>query len=206
MSQSIVNSSIQPLLAGRAFLGIWEDILEYATIQIQFKASTSCEIKLHQSSDKTAVAVETIDYFAGSGVLDLTRQVTGSFFYITVRNLGVDQTQLSLQTIYKVQSAINPPYVADVSLWNASILANGVTNYYYNTSGYKYVTLYGDASDVTDLALEVSADGASWYTTQYVYSLTTAGNFGYSLTIPFKFLRIKASDAQTKLVVFLSLA
>ena len=206
MSQSIVNSSIQPLLAGRAFLGVWEDVLEYATIQIQFKASTNCEIKLHQSSDKVAVSVETIDYFSGSGVLDLTRQVAGSFFYITVRNLGVDQTQLSLQTIYKVQSSVNPPYVADVTLWDASILANGVTNYYYNTSGYKYVTLYGNAPSVTDLALQVSPDGTTWYTTQYVYSLSTAGNFGYSLTIPFKFLRVKSSDAQSKLTIFLSLA
>ena len=203
--QSILNSSIQPLLAERAFLGQYEEVLFFGSVNFQFKASTNCEIIIFQTSDKVNVETDTIPYNKLDGVISISRSILGSFLRITVRNTeAVNQTQFSLQTIYKAQSASITPL--NTLLYSEAIAAGGTSPSVFNFGGYKTVSIYGNTESATDLTLELSVNGADWYDTQYVYSIGSPANYGFALTIPFRYLRLKSSDTSTKLVVNISLA
>lgn len=203
--QSILNSSIQPLLAERAFLGQYEEVLFFGSVNFQFSASTNCEIIIFQTSDKVNVETDTIPYNKLDGVISISRSILGSFLRITVRNTeAVDQTQFSLQTIYKAQG----PSITSINtvLYNEPISAGGVTGSVFNFGGYKYLTYYGEVGDTTNLTIQLSVDGVYWYNTQYVYTITGASDFGVSLTLPFRYLRFKSSASTSKLELTISLS
>jgi hypothetical protein len=203
--QSILNSSLQPLLAERAFLGVYEEVLFFGSVNFQFKASTNCEIIIFQTSDKINVETDTIPYNKLDGVISISRSILGSFLRITVRNTeAVNQTQFSLQTIYKAQAPSITPI--NTLLYSEAIAVNGVTPSVFNFGGYKYVSYYGETAQATNLTIQLSVNGSDWYDTQYVYTIAPPGEYGVSLTLPFRYLRLKSSAVSSKLVLNISLA
>jgi hypothetical protein len=197
--QSTLNSSSTPLGAGRAFLGVYEEVLLFGSINVQIKASTACDVVLYQTSDRLSDSTETIPYHPTDGLVSFSRPVTGSFFKVVVRNLGVAQTLFSIQTIYKAQS-VQPAGTVSKQLYSASIGINGVTPALYNLQNYHIVSIYGSVSGATNLTLQLSLDGVTYFDTQYVYSIASAGGYGYALTLPFQYFRIKSSSAVTAIV------
>jgi pectin methylesterase-like acyl-CoA thioesterase len=86
-------------------------------------------------------------------------------------------------------------------LYSGAISAGGFTNAVYNSKTYKYISIYGTASDAGDLTIQLSDDGQTYYSTQYAYTIVTPGDFGFSVCVPFAWLRILSSANQTSLVV-----
>ena len=209
--QSTLNSSTVPLLPGRAFLGQYEEVLFFASINIQFYADSPCEIVLYQTSDRVYEITETIPYTPDSTLttlISISRPVLGSFFKIVVRNIGElqpDAPVLSLQTIYKAQPVQSPAPVSQ-SLYGTSIGAGGVTPAIFNYQNYKTVSIFGNTLAATNLTIELSADGINYYDTQYTYTIGAAGDYGFALSLPFSYFRIKSSAATSKLTVFVTLA
>jgi hypothetical protein len=206
--QSTLNSSTVPLLPGRAFLGQYEEVLFFASINIQFYTDSPCEIVLYQTSDRIFEITETIPYTSASTLISISRPVLGSFFKIVVRNIGEllpDTPSLSLQTIYKAQPVQTPAPLSQ-SLYGTSISAGGVTPAIFNYLNYKSISIFGNTLAATVLTLELSADGIEFYDTQYTYTIATAGDYGFTLSLPFSYFRIKSSAMTSKLVVNVTLA
>jgi len=205
--QSTLNSSTVPLDLGRAFLGQYEEVLFFASINIQFTASSPCEIVLYQTSDRVNEVTELILYSQEEGLISLSRPVLGSFFKIVVRNVG-DQVPaipyLSLQTIYKAQQ-VQTPTIVSKGLYDTSISATGVTPSLFNLQNHKSVSIFGTTLAATTLTLQLSNDGTSFYDTQYTYTIASAGGYGFTLSLPFVYFRIKSSAMTTKLVVNVTL-
>ena len=99
--------------------------------------------------------------------------------------LGLDTT---LQTINAGQKTIG-----DLKIWNnASVLLNGVSSVAAAKGiyGSNFVSIFGNCDTTTTLIIELSNDNITFYKTQYSYSINTVGDFGFSLQIPFKYLRL----------------
>lgn len=203
--QSILNSSIQPLLAERAFLGQYEEVLFFGSVNFQFKASTNCEIIIYQTSDKVNIDFDIIPYNKLDGIISISRSILGSFLRITVRNIEVvDQTQFSLQTIYKAQA----PAVTNINtlVFSEAITAGSSSPSIFNFGGYKTVSFYGSTSAATVLTVELSLDNINWYDSQYSYTLGSGTDYGFALNIPFRYIRLKSSASLTKFVMCVSMA
>ena len=206
--QSTLNSSTVPLSPGRAFLGQYEEVLFFASINIQFYTLSPCEIVLYQTSDRVYEITETIPYTSVGSLISISRPVLGSFFKIVVRNIAELPPAvpvLSLQTIYKAQPVQSPAPLSQ-SVYSTSIGAGGVTPAIFNYQNYKVVSIFGNTLAATNLTIELSADGINYYDTQYTYTIGAAGDYGFALSLPFSYFRIKSSAATSKLTVFVTLA
>ena len=99
--------------------------------------------------------------------------------------LGLDTT---LQSINAGQKTIG-----DLKIWNnASVLINGVSSVAAAKGiyGSNFVSVFGNCDTATTLIIQLSNDNVTFYKTQYAYTINTIGDFGFSLQIPFKYLRL----------------
>jgi len=206
MSQSVVNSSNVPLGPNNIFIGLWEGVLDYATISVQIKTNTNCEIKIYQTSDKVAISSEAIPYSGGQGVLTINRALSASFVYVSVRNTdSTAQDALSLNTIYKTQILETVPAKLDVKIWDGSIPAGGATIPLFNANGYHNVTFYGVCTTPQDITVQLSFDGINWYNSQSTYTVPITGQFGWSMLLPFKWFRVICPQNAANLTMYVSL-
>ena len=78
-------------------------------------------------------------------------------------------------------------------VWNnAAVLLNGVSAAVaaINIYGCNSVSIFGNTDTTTTIAIQLSNDNVNYYTTQYAYTINTVGDFGFSLLMPFKYIRL----------------
>lgn len=84
-------------------------------------------------------------------------------------------------------------------LWNSeSVLAGGHSTYAIPNGGSttKGITVFGNTdTSNTIITLQCSNDGTAFFDTQYTYTQPLAGDFGYALTLPFNYVRLKSVNA-----------
>lgn len=204
--ESVGNSSTTPLPANGIFLGVWQDVSLYSSAVITIRASTDCEIVVYNSQTKQQTNATTFSSVANTQSSFVISPLINKYLYITCRNITVNQqTQLSLITLLKnasysvVQTETGSKAVFPISgvspLWFGQTGINGVSIPANINFESKAFTVYGNVNGATTITLQLSADGATYYDTQYKLVLTGASDFGYNLPSPcaIKYLRFKSS-------------
>jgi len=168
---------------------------------------------------------ETFTY-ASNSFITYTLKPQCKYFKLTLTATS-DIDNLTVQTIYKsnvsfktsgtgtdvnVTNTFLP--VSQYGTWNvnipitklsASIWDNAVVNGGDISTNYadahdannQSVSIFGHASDATTIAILVSNDNTTYYKTQYTYIITQDSDFGFSLILPFKYLKLSSSNATT---------
>lgn len=84
-------------------------------------------------------------------------------------------------------------------LWNsATVIAGGHSTYASPNGGSttKCLTVFGNTdTSNTIITLQCSNNGTTFFDTQYTYTQPLAGDFGYALTLPFNYVRLKSVNA-----------
>lgn len=223
--ESTNNQTFIPLGANKTYLGTYDAVSAYATAKISLIADQNCEIIAYQSQNKKNTS-STVYQAVANVQLEEYLTLANPFVYFTVRNLSSSaQTILNFTVVYSVSQvgaagvgsnvnivsqtaglALNSSLTtinssinmkSNSTFWNnSSVLASGVSQSISNgTRPTRSLSVFGNTDAETTLTLQISVDGTNFYDTQSV--IVANGNFGYSLTCPFYYIRLKSSDAAT---------
>lgn len=80
--------------------------------------------------------------------------------------------------------------------WNAAAASAGDTSAAIDTQYMANVTAFGNVDAATDIIIQVSQDGATFYDIQTL-TLTGASDFAQNLTVGARYVRLKTSAAAT---------
>jgi len=213
MSLSLNNSTIIPLQNGQSFTGIeYDNILDFAEINIAIKCDTGFDLTLIYSQDKISVdylTKETILFSEDTHFIKVS--VKDRYFKLKIDATDGNMSFLNVQTIYKSsvtyssdsnanQDIINIYNILNSKgsqqLWNNVNTGVNGTSAVCNlsTKNIKNLTFMGNCNGATLLTVQFSSDNANWYDSQYSYNLVSAGNLGFSLLSCPNFVRIKSSN------------
>ena len=199
--QSVRLSSIVPLNANGVFLpAIFDDLLLFPGIILSLKGDTNMKIELYQSTNGNNTSNTKIYYVDKNTSLNIQFNLNARYFKLRLDNLeNQAQTVLNLQTIY---SNLHVPQAIESSqfkIWNNSVLAtsNQPSIAYNSNFRNTLFSFFGNASAATILTVQLSNDNVNWYNTQTTYTISAAGNFGFSFQGVFNYIRIISSAAVT---------
>jgi hypothetical protein len=145
-----------------------------------------------------------LSFLATSNIDDLTIQTiyksnilykpsgTGADVNITNAFLPVSQ--------YGVWDVSIPITKESASIWNNAVVGAGdiSTNYAdAHDSNNQSVSIFGHSSNPTTITIRASNDNINYYYTQYTYNVLEDSDFGFALTLPFKYLKLSSSAATT---------
>lgn len=85
-------------------------------------------------------------------------------------------------------------------IWdNAVVGAGDVSTNYANAKvlNNQSVSIYGHSSNATTLTILLSSGDNNFFYTQYTYNILEDSDFGFALTLPFKYLKLASSEATT---------
>jgi hypothetical protein len=198
---SINLSTITPLAASGVFIPPrWDDLLEFPGIILNLKADTKMTLTLYESPDAANISSEKIYVVDANESLNLQFNLNSRFFKLklTNDNLVNNQTYLNLQVIYSQLHTINKDS-GSFKIWDNKTLASINTPSSNFKSEFKnsIFTFYGTSSAATVLTVQMSNDNITWYNTQTTYTLSSAGNFGFSVSGVCKYIRLISSAVTT---------
>lgn len=191
------NSSTFPLAAGDSFAGSFVSTIDFNEILVSIETDSSYQLVINYSSDGFNIGKQEL-YEIQAPVANAR---TFSFKpYLQFYNVNVLNTDFAAQSYLTVKSLLKSDGV-NVQLANlkdyqifqsagttgaGSLLING---------GYfpRQYTFYGDVSAPTTLTIQISPDTANWYDTQYTYTASGAGSFGYTVPLSASYLRVVSS-------------
>jgi hypothetical protein len=191
------NSSTFPLAAGDSFAGSFVSTIDFSEILVSIETDTTYQLVVNFSSDGTNIGKQEL-YVIQAPVANAR---TFSFKpYLQFYNVNVLNTDLAPQTYLTIKSLLKSDGV-NVQLANLkdyqifqSAGTTGASSLLIN-GGYfpRQYTFYGDVSAPTTLTIQISPDTANWYDTQYVYTSSTGGSFGYTVPLSASYLRVVSS-------------
>lgn len=117
---------------------------------------------------------------------------TGTDVNITNAFLPVSQ--------YGVWDVSIPITKASASIWNNAVVGAGDVSTNYadaHDANNQSVSIFGHSSNPTTITLLASNDNTNYYYTQYNYNVLEDADFGFALTLPFKYLKLSSSAATT---------
>jgi hypothetical protein len=199
--QSVNLSSINPLSANGVFIPPrWDDLLQFPGVILSLRGDTNMRLELYESTNGANTMNTKIYYVDKRQPLNIQFNLGSRYFKLALFNLeNQAQTILNLQTIY---SNLHIPQAIESSafkIWNDSVLATtnqpsiGFNSNFRNT----LFTFYGNASAATVLTVQLSNDDIDYYNTQTTYTISSAGNFGFSYQGIFNYIRLISSAAIT---------
>lgn len=199
---SVNLSTNKPLMAGGFFIPLrWDDLYEFPGITLNIKADTKMTLTLYESPDATNISCQTEYTIDANQPLNLQFNLNARYFKLKLINddLINAQTVLNLQVIYsstRINSIINS---GQFKIWNNKTLSlpNGVSAMFNSNFKNQLFTFYGDSSEITNLIVQMSNDGETWYNTQTKYTMAEAGNFGFSVSGCCKFIRLLSAEQTT---------
>ncbi len=200
MSLSIVNSTIVPLLADTVFNpSTYDNILDFIEITVSINCDTGYALTYVYSQDKINVDFSVIQEVPQSATTQFFRvPVHDRYFKLNITAGGTDMTVLNVQTIYKTASS--NPSNENGNLWNSAIVSGGGASAIISSPIAQAFSIFGNSDTGTlNLIIQFSIDGTNFYNTQYQYNQANAGNFGFSLQAPFRYLRLLSVNAVNSL-------
>ena len=111
-------------------------------------------------------------------------------------NVSDSSTQSKLATIQGLVSRSNK---GTATLWNNTTTGvNGVSlSVALIISNQKNLSFFGNVSGATNLIVQFSNDGTTFYDSQYSYTQSASGDFGFNTTGSPLFCRIKSTNSVT---------
>lgn len=201
--------------------------LDYQTVVISINSTgAGSQLTIYQSSDANNIASTQVITISAGSLYSNSFPLYARFFKMRIDNISMtNQTTLNCQVIFKPSYVPNSIGVgADVnitnsfipvsqygvwsleptktssSIWNNTVVDSGdySTNYANaNAINNQSVSVFGHSSNPTIVSIVVSNDNINYFTTQYSYNVLEDSDFGFSLTLPFKYLKLSSSEATT---------
>ena len=223
--ESKLNTSTIPLNTGGLFIGGYESVVAYSSIVVSIYSDTETTISCYQSLNKQQANVSVFTGVASVQSTFIISPIILPYVYFTVRNSSVsNQTILNFSVAYKnsafstagtgadvnITNAFLPvsqygswslePTKTSSSIWNNAVVGAGdySTNYANaNAINNQSVSVFGHSLNPTIVSIVVSNDNINYFTTQYSYNVLEDSDFGFALTLPFKYLKLSSSEATT---------
>jgi len=101
--ESVRNRSSQPLNSQCFYNGKYDDVLNYNSYEFNFTASTTSEITVYQSNDKSILLSSVIEYTNVGHILTYSNNLNSRYIYFQIKNIDVstNQTNLNFTVLYK---------------------------------------------------------------------------------------------------------
>jgi len=194
--QLAVYTSIKPLVANGFFSPlIWEDALQYSTYSITLTADKNCIITVQFTNDRLNITYQQVFSVLAGEAFNYNDIISSSYFRLRVDNTeGTNMTAFSLSTYLKNDTKSSN--VISALLWgNVATGINGVSALINSNFNIKNYTFFGDVDGATDLIVQISNDGSTWYSTQYTYTASGAGYFGFNVSnLVAQYVRLQSSN------------
>ena len=201
--ESTNNQTFVPLGSNKTYIGTYDVVSAYTSAKISLISDQDCEVRVYQSQNKKNTF--SVSFQATANVqLEEYLTLSNPFVYFTVRNKSsTAQTVLNFTVIYTVNQ-VKYSMKGNSVFWNDETVNNDDVSLIVssgNTPTHN-ISVFGNTDAETTLTLQMSADGLIFYDSQN--SIVANGNFGYSISCPFYYLRLKSSTSCqiTALVVF----
>jgi hypothetical protein len=198
MTESTKNYSIVPLGPQHIYVGTWEKTLS-PTAVVSLLSDQPTQITVYQSLNRTIVEQTQISTSA-SVPFTYNLPLNLPYVYFTVRNTGDNaMTYLNFSVIYQ---PVFLPNIAKYSatIWlNAVVGAGDVSSAYLDASQHTntVLSIFGHASAPTTVGMKVSNDNVLWFYNQYTTTVADDSDFGFAVSLPFKYVRLYSSEACT---------
>ena len=193
-----LNSSTFPLGAGNSFSGSFVSTIDYNEIQVSVETDTSYQLVINFSSNGTDIGKQeliTQPYIVGTSK-SYSFKPFMQFYNVNLINTSASaQTSLNIASILK-NNGVNVQLnnLRDFQIFDSS--APAVTSILINGGNYpRQYTFYGSLSGATDLIVQISPDSTSFYDTQYTYTSSSGGSFGFTVPIASSYLKLRSSNA-----------
>lgn len=85
-------------------------------------------------------------------------------------------------------------------IWNNTVVNAGDVSSNYadaHDANNQSLSIFGNSTSAITVSILVSNDNLTYYNTQYTYDVKASSDFGFSLILPFKYLKLSSSDATT---------
>jgi hypothetical protein len=196
MSLSIYNSTNVPLINGSTFTGqFYDNVLEFTQINISIKCDTAYTLTYYFSQDKQSINYQKSQNISASNeTLFINTTPLERYFKIGITASGGNMSILELQTTYKTNNVYQD--VNTKLMYDDAISAGSYTNAVNMSNTNKsIITFYGKQNGVNnELTVCVSNDNINYYATQYTYICTNTGDFGFSVNIVGRFVKILSKN------------
>jgi len=198
-----INSTTFPLAAGDSFSGnSFVSSVDFNEILITVETDTPYRLTVNFSSNGSDIGhqEEITENFAQLTALNgktYSFKPFMQFYNVNLLNIsGSAQTYLNISTLLKSEG-VN---VELNNLRNYQIFSSAGTtgsgSYLINGGNYpRQYTFYGSVSGATDLIVQISPDNSTFYDTQYIYTSSSAGSFGFTVPIAASYLRLNSSNS-----------
>ena len=194
--ESKTNITNIPLNAGAIFIGTYEDSIPFVSAIVSILADTEATITCYQSLNKQRTTTTTFEYTdIGNLQSFIISPLTLPYIYFIVQNSSsTNQTYLNFTVKYVYTSVSSAK--SNSILWNSvSTGINGASSALnLSLSTQSNATFYGNVSGATNLIVQFSADGNSYYDSQYKYTINSAGGIGFNIEAIPNFCRLVSSS------------
>jgi len=198
-----LNSTTFPLGIGNAFAGSFVSTVDYNEIVISVETDTSYQLIVNFSTNGTDIGHQEVidEVFPQVSALD-GKSYSFKPFMLYYNVILVNTSPTNAQTYLTVSSILksNGSNVELNNLRNFQIFSSAGTtgsgSYLINGGNYpKQYTFYGTLSGATNLIVQISPNNATYYDTQYTYTSSGGGNFGFTVPIAASYLRLTSSNS-----------
>jgi thiamine pyrophosphokinase len=168
-------------------------VLNYNLCQYQITASTNCLITIYQSNDLTTYVTSSVSYTTPNVTQTYSLPLSAVLVKFNVQNNTlVNQTSLSLRVLYR-----NSPPIGKTTtqLWTTiSSGVGGFSNIVDNSlNNCQTITFTGSVGGATDLTVQSSVSGTTFYNTQSVITLASGGDVGFTIQSASPYIRVQSS-------------
>jgi len=191
--ESSNNSSVQPLISGRSFIGKADDVLQYNLTQFQLTTTTSCLVKIFQSNDRITYTSTSVQYNTPNQTMVYSLPLSCRFVTYNVQNTSMfNQTSLNLSVLYR--SSLPVGKTSQIIWSNEASGVGGFSDIIDNSkTNAKSFSFMGNVSTGTTLTVQTSVDGITFFSTQTSYTVTSASDVGWTCDLPANYIRIISS-------------
>lgn len=198
---SVNLSTNKPLLAGGFFIPPrWDDLYEYPAITLNIQGDTKMILTLYESPDEGNISSQTEYTIDANMPLNLQWNLNARYFKLKLVNSDLQnaQTTLNLQVIYSNIRISTPINSGQFKIWNNKTLSLPDNSATFNSNFKNQLfTFYGNSSEIINLVVQYSNDGIQYYDSQTVYTMASAGDFGFSVSAVCRYIRLRATQPTT---------
>ena len=193
------NSTNFPLNSLDSFAGSFVSTIDYNEILVSIETDTKYQLVINFSSDGLNIGKQEVFemQYASVNAKTFSFKPYLQFYNVILINTdAVSQTYLTIKSLLKSDGVnVQLANLKDFQIYDiggttgaASMLING---------GYfpRQYTFYGYLSDATTLTIQISPDTTNWYDTQYSYTSSGAGSFGFTIPLAASYLRVVSSNS-----------
>ena len=197
-------------ISASGFTGTYEPNLNYNYIRININTQNNDTLQIEQIDNPQNIVNPIIDtYSINNTATQIMAQLKLRFFRIVISSTTdskrVYETYL-IDNISKIQNIDSSGNIivngltsnntsGKSTLWNNVSITNDNVSNICNLSVItpSNLTFYGTLDKVGSLTVQFSNDGITFFNSQYVYTLTTLGDFGFNVTCCPQYVRLKVS-------------